>query len=49
MLGVERFLHISPSCKRVSSFRCQNVVLLCLGVVFQFSSKEFLGFHISEV
>ena len=30
--------------KRVSRFMCQNVVLLCLGAVILFLSKEFHGF-----
>ena len=35
--------------KRVSRFKCQNVVLLCLGAVILFLSKEFMDlFHISR-
>ena len=36
--------------KRVSRFKCQNVALLCLGVVILFLSKEFHGFvsHFQE-
>ena len=36
--------------KRVSRFKCQNVVLLCLGAVILFLSKEFYRFvsHFQE-
>ena len=47
---LEAFFRCHLLGKRVSRFKCQNVVLLCLGVVIQFLSKEFHGFvsHFQE-
>ena len=40
---LEGFFRSHLSVKRVSRLKCQNVVLLCLGAVILFLSKEFHG------